>query len=206
MITYGLPPAAAAAAAAAADAFGLKLGVPAAAAAALGFERPAAAAAAEMEKRNVLRISRVLNSIFLLLLFSAFSQTLSCYVSGDFQMSTLHSCNLDFFTTKTSEAARVNEFTMQWLNLCLEDSSETRRRRTKKDERKKRNSRSSFGAENPSLLESLQLSNSRRLRLRYNRDETAAPRESNLVSRPQKETFLFFFCPFFRLVAHLELR
>ena len=120
-------------------------------------------------------------------------------------MSTLHSCNLDFFTTKTSEAARVNEFTMQWLNLCLEDSSETRRR-TKKDERKKRNSRSSFGAENPSLLESLQLSNSRRLRLRYNRDETAAPRESNLVSRPQKETFLFFFCPFFRLVAHLELR
>ena len=119
MITYGLPPAAAAAAAA--DAFGLKLGVPAAAAAALGFERPAAAAAAEMEKRNVLRISRVLNSIFLLL-FSAFSQTLSCYVSGDFQMSTLHSCNLDFFTTKTSEAARVNEFTMQWLNLCLEDS------------------------------------------------------------------------------------
>ena len=131
MITYGLPPAAAAAAAA--DAFGLKLGVPAAAAAALGFERPAAAAAAaEMEKRNVLRISRVLNSIFLLL-FSAFSQTLSCYVSGDFQMSTLHSCNLDFFTTKTSEAARVNEFTMQWLNLCLEDSSETRRR-TKKDE------------------------------------------------------------------------
>ena len=113
-------------------------------------------------------------------------------------MSTLHSCNLDFFKTKTSEAARVNEFTMQWLNLCLEDRSETRRR-TKKDEsrRKKRNSRSSFGAENPSLLESLQLSNSRRLRLRYNRDETAAPRESNLVSRPQKETFLFFSVPFF---------
>lgn len=137
MITYGLPPAAAAAAAAAADAFGLKLGVPAAAAAALGFERPAAAAAAaEMEKRNVLRISRVLNSIFLLL-FSAFSQTLSCYVSGDFQMSTLHSCNLDFFTTKTSEAARVNEFTMQWLNLCLEDSSETRRRTKKRREQEK---------------------------------------------------------------------
>ena len=61
MITYGLPPAAAAAAAAAADAFGLKLGVPAAAWA-LGFERPAAAAAAaEMEKKFFK--DHVLNSI-----------------------------------------------------------------------------------------------------------------------------------------------